>query len=254
MGRHYSNDLRERVAAAVLAGRSCREVAALFSVSVASAVKWSQRLRQTGSAAARPVTARCALARESSPWSLENSDLPGGPAVRPPRRPICPRRADQRQKLCRLHQANAGADLVTRRYRHHGQSRQPYKPSGAQSHSRSWRQTPVPATLQPRPELHRAGLRQAQNPAPQGCRAHRRGNLETHRHVAQRVQTTGMRKLSQKLRICVKLGERDSRDDIPPRAPKVSLRAPANKLASSSSGHVTWRIKRDQREAPFVGQ
>ena len=54
MGRHYSNDLRERVAAAVLSGRSCREVAALFSVSVASAVKWSQRLRQTGSAAAKP--------------------------------------------------------------------------------------------------------------------------------------------------------------------------------------------------------
>jgi len=54
MGRHYSNDLRERVASAVLSGRSCREVAALFSVSVASAVKWSQRLRQTGSAAAKP--------------------------------------------------------------------------------------------------------------------------------------------------------------------------------------------------------
>jgi transposase len=53
MGRHYSNDLRERVAAAVLSGRSCREVATLFSVSVASAVKWSQRLRQTGSAAAK---------------------------------------------------------------------------------------------------------------------------------------------------------------------------------------------------------
>jgi len=54
MGRHYSNDLRERVAAAVLSGRSCREVAALFSVSPASAVKWSQRLRETGSAAAKP--------------------------------------------------------------------------------------------------------------------------------------------------------------------------------------------------------
>ena len=54
MGRAYSNDLRERVAAAVLSGRSCREVAALFAVSVASAVKWSQRLRQTGSAAAKP--------------------------------------------------------------------------------------------------------------------------------------------------------------------------------------------------------
>ena len=47
MGRHYSNDLRERVAAAAVSGRSCKEVATLFSVSVASAVKWSQRLRQT---------------------------------------------------------------------------------------------------------------------------------------------------------------------------------------------------------------
>ena len=54
MGRHYSNNLRERVTAAVLSGRSCREVAALFSVSVASAVKWSQRLRQTGSAPPEP--------------------------------------------------------------------------------------------------------------------------------------------------------------------------------------------------------
>ena len=53
MARPYSNALRERVAAAVLSGRSCREVAGLFGVSVASAVKWSQRHRATGSAAAR---------------------------------------------------------------------------------------------------------------------------------------------------------------------------------------------------------
>ena len=53
MARPYSNDLRERVAAAVLSGRSCREVAGLFGVSVASVVKWSQRHRATGSAAAR---------------------------------------------------------------------------------------------------------------------------------------------------------------------------------------------------------
>lgn len=55
MGRAYSNDLRERVAASVVGGRSCRETAALFGVSVASAVKWSQRLRATGSAAAQPM-------------------------------------------------------------------------------------------------------------------------------------------------------------------------------------------------------
>jgi transposase len=55
MPRSYSNDLRERVAASVSGGRSCRETARLFEVSVASVVKWSQRLRATGSAAAQPM-------------------------------------------------------------------------------------------------------------------------------------------------------------------------------------------------------
>ena len=53
MARAYSLDLRERVVAAVAAGQSCRKVASTFGVSVASVVKWSQRLRATGSAAAR---------------------------------------------------------------------------------------------------------------------------------------------------------------------------------------------------------
>jgi transposase len=55
MPRAYSNDLRERVAASMVSGRSCRETAALFGVSVASVVKWSQRLRATGTAAALPM-------------------------------------------------------------------------------------------------------------------------------------------------------------------------------------------------------
>lgn len=55
MARPYSNDLRERAAAAVASGRSCREVASLFGVSVASVVKWSQRQRATGTAAARQM-------------------------------------------------------------------------------------------------------------------------------------------------------------------------------------------------------
>jgi transposase len=55
MARAYSNDLRERVAQAVLSGRPGREVAVTFGVSVASAVKWSQRLRDTGSAGSRPM-------------------------------------------------------------------------------------------------------------------------------------------------------------------------------------------------------
>jgi len=58
MPRPYSNDLRERVAASVAQGRSCRATAALFSVSVASVVKWSQRQRATGSAAAKPMGRR----------------------------------------------------------------------------------------------------------------------------------------------------------------------------------------------------
>ena len=53
MPRAYSIDLRERVVASVMSGRTCRSTATLFGVSVASAVKWAQRFRATGSAAAR---------------------------------------------------------------------------------------------------------------------------------------------------------------------------------------------------------
>src|ERR1700746_247016 len=53
MARAYSLDLRERGVSAVAAGESCRSVAARFRVSVASVVKWSQRFRATGSAAAK---------------------------------------------------------------------------------------------------------------------------------------------------------------------------------------------------------
>ncbi len=51
MARPYSIDLRERVVLAVLAGESCRAVAARFGVAVSSVVKWSQRYRRTGSVA-----------------------------------------------------------------------------------------------------------------------------------------------------------------------------------------------------------
>ncbi len=39
----------------VAGGRTCRAAAALFGVSVASVVKWSQRWRATGSAAPKPM-------------------------------------------------------------------------------------------------------------------------------------------------------------------------------------------------------
>ena len=51
MVRALSNDLRERVVAAVGGGESCRSVAARFGVAVSSVEKWSQRQRATGSVA-----------------------------------------------------------------------------------------------------------------------------------------------------------------------------------------------------------
>lgn len=41
MTRPYSNDLRERVVAAVASGQSCRVVAERFDIAVSSVVKWS---------------------------------------------------------------------------------------------------------------------------------------------------------------------------------------------------------------------
>ena len=58
MARAYSQDLRDRVVAAVTSGRTCRATAALFGISVASVVEWSQRWRDTGSAAAKPMGGR----------------------------------------------------------------------------------------------------------------------------------------------------------------------------------------------------
>ena len=63
MARAYSLDLRERVAAAVAAGESCRKFEATFKVSVASVVKRSERFLATGNpggAADRRQLALCA--------------------------------------------------------------------------------------------------------------------------------------------------------------------------------------------------
>ena len=57
MARAYSLDLRERVVAMVARGGTCRSVAAVFEVSMASVVKWSQRARMTGSVAAKVMGA-----------------------------------------------------------------------------------------------------------------------------------------------------------------------------------------------------
>lgn len=54
MARAYSIDLRERAMAALGEGATCRQVAARFAISVSAVVKWSQRLRQTGSVQPAP--------------------------------------------------------------------------------------------------------------------------------------------------------------------------------------------------------
>lgn len=51
MTRPLSNDLRERVVAAVASGGTCRSVAARFDVAVSTVVKWHLRYRATGSVA-----------------------------------------------------------------------------------------------------------------------------------------------------------------------------------------------------------
>jgi transposase len=75
MGRPYSLDLRERVVAAVRAGMSRREAAEHFSVGVSSAIRWTQRERQTGSPAAFSMGGKrpFALATER-PWLLARLD------------------------------------------------------------------------------------------------------------------------------------------------------------------------------------
>jgi transposase len=49
-----SVDLRERVVAAVAAGASCHGAAARFGVSVSSASRWVERVRQEGQVAPKP--------------------------------------------------------------------------------------------------------------------------------------------------------------------------------------------------------
>ena len=58
MPRPYSQDLRDRVVASVTGGRSRRTTAKIFSVSVATVVRWSQRFQTTGSAAALAMGGR----------------------------------------------------------------------------------------------------------------------------------------------------------------------------------------------------
>lgn len=75
MTRPYSDDLRTRVVAAVLGGCTCRSAAATFGVSVSCAAIWSKRMRDTGSAAAKPMGgARRAVLANEREWLLGRMD------------------------------------------------------------------------------------------------------------------------------------------------------------------------------------
>ncbi len=54
MPKPYSSDLRERLVAAVEAGMSRSEAAEVYDVAISTAVKWMQRVRDTGGVAAKP--------------------------------------------------------------------------------------------------------------------------------------------------------------------------------------------------------
>lgn len=54
MARTLSQDLRDRVVAAINSGMSCRAAAAHFGVSASSAIRWRQRALEHGQAVARP--------------------------------------------------------------------------------------------------------------------------------------------------------------------------------------------------------
>jgi len=51
MAKPYSNDLRRRVAAAIASGESCRSIGERFEIAPSTVVKWSKRVRETGSPA-----------------------------------------------------------------------------------------------------------------------------------------------------------------------------------------------------------
>lgn len=73
MVRPYSEDLRERVIAAVEGDDlSCREAARRYRVSASSAVKWLQHYRRTGRTRARPMGGdRRSVLKPERDWLLK---------------------------------------------------------------------------------------------------------------------------------------------------------------------------------------
>ena len=51
MAKPYSDDLRRRVAKAIASGRTCRSISEQYEIAPSTVVKWSKRVRETGSPA-----------------------------------------------------------------------------------------------------------------------------------------------------------------------------------------------------------
>lgn len=75
MGKPYSDDLRDRVVAAMACGRSCREVGEAFNLAPSTAGNWYRRYQATRSYAARPMGGdrRSKLAGEAR-WIADRLD------------------------------------------------------------------------------------------------------------------------------------------------------------------------------------
>ena len=75
MTRPLSMDLRERAMARLAAGESARSIAAVLSISPSSVVKWSQRLRRTGSVAPGRIGGNTPpkIAGEHRAWVVERA-------------------------------------------------------------------------------------------------------------------------------------------------------------------------------------
>jgi transposase len=69
--RPYSDDLRERAIEEVKSGASRREAAEQLGVSPSAVIKWLQRWRETGSAAAKPSGGSVSPLEKYAKWFLD---------------------------------------------------------------------------------------------------------------------------------------------------------------------------------------
>src|SRR5580704_18825492 len=135
MARAYSLDLRKRVVAAVASGQTCRTVAERFGVSVASVVKWSQRYRATGSAAAKPIGGRRPYALEGERhWVLMRVSQAPDLTLRALGRGTCSA-WDHGQPLCGLALPAAGRHHVQKKACAPASRIGPTSPAGAHNGS-----------------------------------------------------------------------------------------------------------------------